>query len=68
LGNLYAKGESEMKISQLIKKLQNEQSRWGDIEVIAHAPNKPGLVVDVATFEGSDVVPKAVWISTEEAE
>jgi len=61
-----------MTISQLIKKLQDEQSKWGDIEVVAHAPNKPGLVVDVATFEGIegayDVIPKAVWISTEEAE
>jgi hypothetical protein len=43
-----------MIISQLIKKLQDEQRKWGDIEVVAHAPNKPGLVVDVATFEGMD--------------
>jgi hypothetical protein len=57
-----------MTISQLIKKLQDERQKWGDIEIVAHAPNKPGLVVDVTTFEGSDVVPKAVWISTEEAE
>lgn len=73
-----------MLVSELIRKLETEQAKYGDIEVIIHAPIKANAPVLDSTgeFIRESVKPKsiedvatfatiytrAVWISSEPAE
>lgn len=60
-----------MTISQLIKKLQEEKRKFGDIEVLIHAPTadtQPALDVFTASHSVGSKSSRVVWISSEEAE
>lgn len=58
-----------MYIDDLIRKLEQEKQKYGNIEVRLHAPNGRGgaqAIEDIATF--SDVWTRSVWLSSEPAE
>ena len=59
-----------MTITRLIAKLQEEQRKYGDIEVILHTGFKKamGEILDVATFSLAQGQGRQVWLSTEEAD
>lgn len=64
-----------MKVSRLIEILQQEQQKYGDIDVVIHVGKKNACKgaepVDIATFtrvSGNQRGEQQIWISSEPAE
>jgi hypothetical protein len=57
-----------MNISTLIRKLEEEKAKYGDIEIVLHTGTRKaqGEILDVATFHSS--TGNQLWLSTEPAE
>ena len=60
-----------MKASELIRKLQKEMSKYGDLDVMVATADDSGPPVDIATFASTSGLAggtyRRIWISTEEA-